>query len=303
MFVKRTACFVRTLLCVAAIAYFFACSDDSSNNVEDASDDGIPENLESSSSQDDESSSSEVSTSSSSSRKSESSSSQDEESSSSKAPKSSSSVESSSSANKKSSAGSKYDEEKCTLKDLRDGQIYRTATIGTQIWMAENLNYETASGSYCYGDHSDCSEDRLYTWTAAVGKSEDVCGGEHNCDLGEGYVRGVCPKNWHLPSKDEWNILFDAVGDSTSAGYFLKSKSGWSTAGNGIDIYGFTVKPTGARFESGNYEGIGKYAYFWSSTELKDGYASGIYFFYPTDYGFVKSFRKDISFSVRCVKD
>jgi hypothetical protein len=78
------------------------------------------------------------------------------------------------------------------MVDSRDGQTYKTVTIGTQIWMAENLNYETTN-SYCYDDDpSNCSKyGRLYTWAAAT---------------------KACPIGWHLPSDDEWNTLFTAVG-------------------------------------------------------------------------------------------
>ena len=44
-----------------------------------------------------------------------------------------------------------------TFVDERDGQVYKYTTIGDQVWMAENLNYET-DYSICYdnGD-SDCN--------------------------------------------------------------------------------------------------------------------------------------------------
>ena len=187
-----------------------------------------------------------------------------------------------------SSKGPELAEESFT--DTRDGQTYKTVTVGTQTWMAENLNYETAN-SYCYNDNSaNCTKyGRLYTWGAA---------------------KTACPSGWHLPDTTEWKALFTAVGGSSTAGTKLKSTSAWNNSGNGTDAFGFSALPAGGRDSYGDYYYEGYYADFWSSTEdgsdsTEDG-SDCAYFmrlYYSYDYADLNNNYKYYGFSVRCVKD
>lgn len=160
-----------------------------------------------------------------------------------------------------------------TMTDSRDGRTYNTVTIGTQTWMAQNLNYESAD-SYCYNDiASNCTKyyGRLYTWAAAMdgagtwSANGKGCGDHVTCSPTYP-VRGVCPEGWHLPSNAEWETLFDAVGGKSTAGTKLKSTSGWNSGG-GTDAFGFSAFAAGDRDSDGYYSGKGITATFWSSTE------------------------------------
>jgi len=169
-----------------------------------------------------------------------------------------------------------------TLTDSRDGKVYRKVKIGKQTWMAENLNYE-AAGS-CYDDKPE------------------------NCEkYGSLYGRNFsdCPAGWHLPSKEEYEVLIKTVpGD---AGKKLKAKSGWNDDDgkpiNGTDDFGFSALPGG--------DGSGGW---WTASS--DGYCSdGTCFELPYYLEFSKhdSWRFDFDynviggssamFSVRCIQD
>jgi len=198
-----------------------------------------------------------------------------------------------------------------TMTDERDGQTYKTVEIGTQTWMAENLNYESAD-SYCYNRKtSNCSKyGRLYTWSAAMDSEGKWTANGWSC----GYwvvcsptypVRGVCPEGWHLPDTTEWNALFTAVGGISMAEEMLKSTSGWPSDRIGTDAYSFSALPAGYYNGESTYKNEGSHGYFWSSTELiTDGY-----FAYYTDLAYFHSFgifstnNKYRGYSVRCVKD
>jgi uncharacterized protein (TIGR02145 family) len=196
------------------------------------------------------------------------------------------------------------------MVDPRDKQLYRVVNIGSQIWMAENLNYEVDS-SFCYYDDTkdqDSVENcrkygRLYNWAAAVGKSEVDCGYDNACGL-SGTVRGVCPEGWHLPDTTEWRALFATVGGIDTAGIMLMSTEGWYDGNNGTDDYGFSALPGGYRSGPGTFSTLNESANFWSSTEDTDdklAYSTG--FIYRDKKASMDHDNKFLAFSIRCVKD
>ncbi|MBR4786066.1 MAG: fibrobacter succinogenes major paralogous domain-containing protein [Fibrobacter sp.] len=161
------------------------------------------------------------------------------------------------------------------LTDSRDSQIYKTVKIGDQVWMAENLNFET-DGSSCYNDSTKyCTVyGRLYTWASAM----DSAGlwSTNGVDCGYGPicsptypVRGVCPEGWHLPTQAELETLLETVGGKSTAAKMLKSMGGWDEKlFSGTDAYAFSALPAGGWFDDKNYDDEFESAYFWSSTEL-----------------------------------
>ncbi|SOE78327.1 major paralogous domain-containing protein [Fibrobacter sp. UWT3] len=243
-------------------------------------------------------------------------------------PKSSSSAKSSSSVTPKSS-GATGEASPCselpggdcnygTLTDTRDGQTYKTVTIGDQVWMAENLNYETEN-SYCYDDDpSNCAKyGRLYTWAAAMDSVGTWTTNGKGCGYGSecsptGTIRGICPEGWHLPDTTEWNTLITSVGGVQDedyaykwhgAGTALKSTGGWYNDRNGTDAFGFSALPAGYRDYDGNYYGEGHYADFWSSTEGNSSSAYSMYLNYDYDIAGLYGSYKYYGRSVRCLKD
>ncbi len=186
-----------------------------------------------------------------------------------------------------------------SVTDERDGQTYKTVTIGTQTWMAQNLNYETAN-SACYNDEaSNCTKyGRLYTWAAAMDSSGTWstngkgCGYEKECSPTYP-VRGVCPDGWHLPTSTEFSVLEQAVGGQSTAGKMLKSTSGWYNSGYGTDAYSFAALP-----------GFDAYiATFWSSTERDSRDAIRMDLLAQSDETILTQYHRNSFYSVRCVKD
>jgi uncharacterized protein (TIGR02145 family) len=151
--------------------------------------------------------------------------------------------------------------------DTRDGKAYKTIQIGSQTWMAENLNYETEN-SYCYeNDPANCEKyGRLYPSAALL---------------------NACPEGYHLPTAEEFATLISNVGGKEIAGKMLKSIAGWYdyelsgtgvyNDGNGIDKYGFNALPGGS-----GIGGIGVNSSFWS---VRGNYEdNSLYGFDPDSY-------------------
>jgi len=191
---------------------------------------------------------------------------------------------------------------------VTDGvKTYKTVVIGTQTWMAENLNYDVPGSDtdVCYNNDPDkCAiYGRLYDWATAMALDATCNSTSCAAQVNEKH-RGICPSGWHLPSDDEWTTLTDYAGGSSIAGKYLMKRGGVS-----VDKYGFSALPGGAGGSGGSfihigYEGQG---FWWSSSEYEysaDGayyrsmdYIDGRVYNGGFDYG------KSFLFSVRCVQD
>jgi len=206
-----------------------------------------------------------------------------------------------------------------TLTDERDGKTYKTVVIGSQTWMAENLNYSDSTNypsmkgrNWCYENKLDsCSKyGRLYTWSAAMDSvgtfstNGKGCGNGKTCSTTYP-VRGICPEGWHLPSKTEYATLITTVGGSSTAGKMLKATNGWNSNGNGTDAFGFSVLPAG-RYSGGSFFNAGEVARFWSMIGVYDSAHSYADILNLSDSGEDASLftdRRKNAFSVRCLRD
>lgn len=168
------------------------------------------------------------------------------------------------------------------LVDSRDNRSYKTVKIGTQLWMAENLNFVTDFGSYCHSnDYDNCrTYGRLYDWQSAT---------------------FVCPNGWHLPKMDDWNLLFDFL--ETDEGTKMRSAEGWRTDGNGTNTSGFNALPASYYTEYGEFMALGAYAFFWADTQNDENTAWSILLSYNRLIAEKNFYNKANAFSVRCVKN
>jgi uncharacterized protein (TIGR02145 family) len=204
-----------------------------------------------------------------------------------------------------------------TITDT-DGNVYKTVTIGTQIWMSENLKttkyndntdiplVEDASAwaglstpGYCWYNNdataNKATYGALYNWyTVNTGK--------------------LCPTGWHVPTDAEWKTLemylgltqaeADASGwRGTDRGSQLKNSTGWNSGGNGTNTSGFSALPGGGRGTTGAFYDVGGLGKWWSSTEY--GTSSAWYRLLIYSNGIISRglLSTPDGFSVRCLGD
>ncbi len=122
---------------------------------------------------------------------------------------------------------------------------YSWARIGFQVWMSENLDYNSP-GSECWENDTLCYQrGRYYTWGVAMNGGDSSNSNPSN-------VRGVCPHGWHMPSTSEVEQLINFTGNNAAS---LKTKSNWQSPGNGTDIHGFSAAPWGSYHPVGGWDG------------------------------------------------
>ena len=213
-----------------------------------------------------------------------------------------------------------------TFTDSRDGKVYKTVTIGEQVWMAQNLAYlpnvvDPATGSF--------TEPHYYVYgyyrtnvTAAKGTTNYKYGVLYNWPA----ALTACPEGWHLPSDAEWTQLeeyliangynYDGTTTGDKIAISFASAIGWCSSthtgaiGNNNAAYdayrnksGFTALPGGYRDTNGAFDYLGGRGYWWSSTQTNTSYAWGRSLDYDLSYVTRRSHGKADGFSVRCLRD
>ena len=199
------------------------------------------------------------------------------------------------------------------IKDV-DGNVYKTVTIGTQTWMAENLktskyNDGTAipnvkdslewtkltTGAWCYYDNDEkynAKYGKLYNWYAV----SPTTNGNKN----------VCPTGWHVSTDTEWTILTDYLGGASVAGGKMKGvgTTSWNSPNTDASNTSlFTGLPGSYRNADGYYPIFNSGGYWWSSTESNLDFAWYHYLYFDRGNASRNNNSKGLGLSVRCLKD
>jgi uncharacterized protein (TIGR02145 family) len=211
-----------------------------------------------------------------------------------------------------------------------DGNVYNMVTIGTQVWMAENLRTTRYSNGDPIGTTQPVSlnitEEDLpkYHWPAGGNESNVALYGRLYTWHVVNDSRNVCPAGWHVPTEAEFTTMenfliaggfnFDNTNTGNKIAKALASASGWagSTSAGSVgnndfsekrNATGFTALPAGIRYSSGNFDYIGIYAYWRSAGDVDETSAWSHYLFYDSSSSQRIVFGKKAGFSIRCVKD
>jgi uncharacterized protein (TIGR02145 family) len=190
------------------------------------------------------------------------------------------------------------------------GNVYdKSVTIGTQVWMAENLKTTKYSNGDTIGTTTlDISNESAPKYQWAYDGDENKVG-----TYGRLYTwyavtdsRNVCPAGWHVPTDSDWVALITFLGGEDIAGGKLKETgtTHWLTPNTeATNERNFTALPGGYRYFAATFGYLGNRGFWWSSTEHSA--SQGYFLTMSSLFGFVNrdGTNKQYGFSVRCLKN
>ena len=165
--------------------------------------------------------------------------------------------------------------------DKDNGVMYGSVRIGNQWWLSENV--KIASGRSCYrNSQANCELfGGLYDWPTTMKNSTTE------------KTQGICPDGWHVPSVDEWNVLFDFIGEEEQVRTELEP-------GGSTD---FRMLYAGQQNASGTFEYGGSVVNFWTSSKLTGSNAWSFSMQAGKDQVWKITLGQSYKISVRCVKN
>ena len=199
-----------------------------------------------------------------------------------------------------------------TVSDI-DGNQYYTVTIGSQLWMAQNLKTTKYQNGALIGTTTPAQfnitdeSNPEYQWAPGADENNVPTYGRLYTWYAITDSRNVCPLGWHIPTAAEWDITTNYLGGANVAGSKMREAGLLHYADNNSDATnesGFTALPSGYRNQEGYFGGMYGNAGFWTLTQFSSSEAisrhldSG-----SSSIGVYSHFTKNFGFSVRCVKD
>ncbi len=223
------------------------------------------------------------------------------------------------------------------------GQVYQTVQVGTQCWLASNLNVGTMVNAqasapcvqyvspwwscqidnntvekYCYNnDPANCATyGGLYEWPEAMGFAYQCANASFpsSCTTATTYSvatkhQGICPSGWHIPNNSDWSVLETYLTNTGNTCNGSRNGS-WDCSPAGAKLKttgssGFNALFSGKKGTDGSTSGAGSWSYFWSSTVFQTTKA---YQRYLSSASVLVASHSDggyraYGFSVRCLKD
>jgi uncharacterized protein (TIGR02145 family) len=179
------------------------------------------------------------------------------------------------------------------MTDIRDNKVYPTVQIGSQCWMAADLNYglEISPSQH---QRDNCTPEKYFNPGSSIEHPASVYQWDELMlyDDTPG-LQGLCPPGWHIPTENDWNTLFANYINNAFAGSPLKY-SGYS---------GFNALLSGVRHLSVQWDYQNIATFFWSSTPYGTykAWAHGLNDYDPSVSLYPSS--RANAFSVRCLKD
>lgn len=183
-----------------------------------------------------------------------------------------------------------------------------TVTIGSQIWSIKNLDVFT----YRNGDSIPHVQDPIQWASLTTGAwcyyNNDPSIGSYYGKLYNWYAvndpRGLAPAGWHIPTDAEWTQMTNFLGGDTLSGGKLKDTLLWDLPNVGAtNSSGFSAYPAGDLSINGQFEDIGKYGVFWTSSEFNNNKSWFRFLYHNSSITYRYFNEKNFGFSVRCIKD
>lgn len=191
-----------------------------------------------------------------------------------------------------------------------DNHEYATVEVAGYCWTQQNLRTEhkrdgqtAIAKALVYNSELNPNEDatletfgRLYTWYSAVDVTEDS--DEAPVTDQNGFVQGICPDGWHIPTTVEMTALRNIPSEDT------RTAELWLQPNANTNSTEFTSLPAGEfKASIDRFQGLYSQTDYWADNATSSAQPSALEINYFCDTPMMVTRSANDAISVRCVKN